>query len=213
MELIVFSITLAIVSLGYVKYKLSYWSRRGVKSFPAHPIFGNLKDVFTLKKAPGEVLRDLYESCDSSERYLGFYIFHKPVLLIRDYELIKQIMIKDFNMFVDRGFGDHKDSVGMENLLSVRHPRWKYLRSKMTPTLTGQKIKNMIPLIMERSKPLIDQIKSLEGDDGFTDLEVKDLSCKYTSDLIASLAFGVTTNSFDNKENSFYDAGKIVTSS
>lgn len=209
-ELILSLITLAIVILGYAKYKLSYWSRRGVRSLPTHPIYGNLKEVFTLKKAPGEVLREMYDNCNSNERYLGFYIFHKPVLLIRDYELIKHIMIKDFNVFADRGFGDDKDSLAMVNLLSVRHPRWKYMRSKITPSLTGQKIKTMIPLIMERNKPLIEQIESLEESDGSAELEVKDLSCKYTSDLIASLAFGVTTNSFNNQENSFYDAGTII---
>lgn len=37
-----------------------------------------------------------------SEPISGLYFFHKPVLMIRERELIKRILVKDFNYFTNR---------------------------------------------------------------------------------------------------------------
>ena len=38
----------------------------------------------------------------ASERYCGWFLFGQPVLNINDPELLRQIMVKDFNSFVER---------------------------------------------------------------------------------------------------------------
>lgn len=199
----------------YLKYKLTYWSRKGVKTPPVHFIFGNMKDTITFKKPPGVVLQEIYQAADPNDPYIGFYIFHKPGLMMRDINLIKQIMVKDFDIFSDRIFGgtNEKDSVGLVNLLSINQPKWKYLRSKMTPSLTGQKLKRMVPLMFERGDPMLKFIdKATADDDGWKHFELKTLSSKYTTDVISSLAFGITTNSFDENDVAFWEAGQKILS-
>ncbi|KAK2587190.1 hypothetical protein KPH14_002935 [Odynerus spinipes] len=197
----------------YVKYKLSYWSKRGVKTPPVHPIFGNLKDTITFKKPPGVVLQEIYQSADPDDPYIGFYILHKPALMIRDIDLIKQIMVKDFDIFSNRVFGSvhEKDSVGLVNLLSINQPKWKYLRSKMTPTLTGQKLKKMVPLMFECGDPMLKFVDRKPADkDGWKYFELKTLSSRYATDVISSLAFGITTNSFSEDDVAFWEAGQKI---
>ena len=174
-------------------------------------IFGNLTDILTLKKPSGLVLQEIYESANPEDPYIGFYIFQKPILMLRDLKLIKQIMIKDFDKFPNRRFGGNEeiDSVGLTNLLAIHEPRWKYLRSKMTPSLTGLKLKNMVPLMTNCTIPLVDFIeKAPSNKDGWKEFELKGISTRYTTDIISSVAFGVTTNSFDEKDSSFWKAGE-----
>ncbi|XP_011868123.1 PREDICTED: cytochrome P450 6k1-like [Vollenhovia emeryi] len=209
--------TALIISLSllyaYAKYRLSYWSRRGVKSPPTHVLFGNFKDCITLKKSPSDVMREIYNSVDPDEPYVGFYIFHKPMLLMRDRELIKQMMIKDFDVFPNRRFGSgsERDSVGLDSILSMKQPRWRYVRTKLTPVLTGQKLKAMIPLMLECGKFMTDFIEKLPVDEtGRSKWEVKDIGGRYSTNVLASLAFGVNINSFDEKETAFWKNGTTI---
>ena len=198
----------------YAKYRLSYWSRHGVRSFPTNLIFGNFKDTFTFQKSPGQVIQEIYEKANPNDLYVGFYIFHKPKLLLRDVNLMKQLLIKESETFPNRSFGGEQetDSVGLISLLSIRQPRWKYLRQKLTPSVTGLKLRGMVPLIKECGNPMLKFIENSKSQsDGWKVFELKDLSSRYATDVIASLAFGITTNSFDEKNVAFWEAGSLHT--
>lgn len=47
-------------------------------------------------------LLNIYNSY-KDERYIGIFFRSKPILVIRDPELIKDILIKDFSSFPQRG--------------------------------------------------------------------------------------------------------------
>lgn len=217
MDWLIYCTITLIISLSlfyiYAKYRLSYWSRRGVKSPPTHLLFGNFKDCIILKKPPHEIMREIYNSADPDDPYIGFYIFHKPMLLLRDHDLIKQIMIKDFDVFPNRRFGSgiERDAINLDSILSIKQPRWSYVRNKLTPVLTGQKLKNMMPLMMECGKFMSNFIEKLPTDEtGRSKWEVKDISSRYVTDVLASLLFGININSFDEKETAFWKNGATL---
>jgi cytochrome P450 family 6 len=217
MDYLIYSMTalIIILSLFYAnaKYRLSYWSRRGVKSPPTHLLFGNFKDCITMKKPPTKILHEIYNSADPDDPYIGFYILHKPMLLLRDHDLIKHMMIKDFDVFPNRRFGSgmERDMTGLNSILSIKQPKWRYLRTKLTPILTGQKLKNMMSLMVECGKSMLNYIEKLPTDeDGRKEWEVKDLCGRYSSDIFASLAFGISINSFDEKETAFVVNGETL---
>lgn len=144
----------------YCKYKLSYWKRCGIQQLKKpNLLFGHFKDAILFKNPSGFYLGQLYKKTELP--FIGFYIFHKPLLLVRDPEIIKQILIKDFNNFSDRNFGGsvQKDSIGMKNLFGLNNPEWKYLRSKITPTLTPLKLKQMFLLMKKTGEPMLEYIK------------------------------------------------------
>ena len=53
-----------------------------------------------LKTTIGEQLQRIYIE-HSDKPYVGIFSFDKPSLLIRDLELVKNILVKDFQSFVD----------------------------------------------------------------------------------------------------------------
>ena len=54
-----------------------------------------------LKTAIGEQLERIYNE-QSDKPYVGIFSFDKPSLLIRDVELVKNILVKDFQNSMDR---------------------------------------------------------------------------------------------------------------
>ena len=197
----------------YAKYKLNYWERRGVESLPTDLIFGNFKNAVLFKTAPGWHLGELHKAARRDAPILGFYIFHKPCILLRDPEIIKQILIRDFENFSDRHFAgsQQKDSIGMKNLFGLKNPAWKYLRSKITPTLTRGKLKQMLPLMLEIGKPMMKFLDNQNADkNGIKKVDVQELSYKYTTDLIASVALGTKMDSFYKPNAEFSKCGEFL---
>jgi len=113
----------------WMKWKHTYWQRRGIPTLPSHWFFGHFKDAILLRRPVGIILGELHQQVED-EDILGIYILHKPFLLLRNPDLIKQIMIKDFNVFPNHHFrGSTKsDNIGKWSLFTILNPDWKYLR-------------------------------------------------------------------------------------
>ncbi|XP_043282965.1 cytochrome P450 6k1-like [Venturia canescens] len=191
------------------KWKLSYWQRRGIPSLPTNLIFGNFKDSFLLKIAPGFLLGRLYSEAKEDDAFIGVYILHQPFLLLRSPDLIKKILVKDFAAFPNRFFASPRDStdlVGSRGLFSIHNPEWRYLRTKLSPTFTTGKLKSLFNLMLESSEFLNSYMKKrFDGDDNAVKkFEFKDTSTRFTTDVISSLAFGIRTNSFEDPPPEFY---------
>lgn len=93
-------ITITFIYL-YLKFKFSYWTRQGFPQHEPEIPFGNMKEFAQKIKAFGIKIWDLYLETEKS--IIGIYIFFSPSLLIRDVNLVKKILVTDFNHFIDRG--------------------------------------------------------------------------------------------------------------
>jgi len=82
------------------KQKWHFWSDLGIKTPPDNFPVGN-SPMFDKRKNVVEVSREQYDLL-KDEKYYGTYLFGRPVLIINDPEIMKQIMVKDFNHFIDR---------------------------------------------------------------------------------------------------------------
>ncbi|KAL0125650.1 hypothetical protein PUN28_004617 [Cardiocondyla obscurior] len=204
--LIIFSSLFAMFYL-WMKWKHTYWKRRGVPSLPAHWFFGHFKDAVMFRKPAGVVLRDLYKQ-NANEDIFGIYILHKPFLILKNPELIKQIMIKDFHIFPNHNFRglSNKDPLSKWNLFTIEYPEWKHLRTKMSPVFTSGKLKGLFLLMQESGEKMRDYLRDeIEGESGTVPITVKDTFYKYTTDVISSLAFGIRTNCFAKPPPEFYE--------
>lgn len=86
----------------YLKHVMSYWKNRGVPSDDPSLLLGNMDGVgqkihFTTN------LQLIYDKFKVGNKLCGFYLLQSPRLIIIDLDLIKNILIKDFNYFADRG--------------------------------------------------------------------------------------------------------------
>lgn len=212
MELINFLIISAVSVISFVyfyfKYKFSYWESKGVPFLaPTFP-YGSLKGVgkqIHLSK----ISQITYEKFKGKDKFCGLYFFVKPVALLLDIDLVKNVLIKDFNNFNDRGiYYNEEDDPLSAHLFSLNGKKWKHLRAKLTPTFTSGKMKFMFPTIVEvadRFKNcLIDVTKENEV------LEIRELLARFTTDVIGTCAFGIECNSLKDPNAEFRVMGRNV---
>ncbi|XP_011254655.1 cytochrome P450 6k1 [Camponotus floridanus] len=203
-------IVFIIVFYFYMTRKFKYWKKRGVSEIPPIPFLGSFVECIFMKKSTGQLLKEFYDEA-VGQPYVGFFVFDKPFLLIRDHKLVKNILVKDFDHFSDRYFTpDKKDRLGYANLFFVKNPVWKMLRLKMTPFFTPRKLKKMVDLIKECAKNLSDYLDLQNLEDKGKIIDVKELATKFTTDVIGSTAFGLDMNSFKDPNAEFRKHGVMM---
>ncbi|XP_073844905.1 cytochrome P450 6g1-like [Musca autumnalis] len=185
----------------YILYKIQYgyWSKYpGVPSVPGRIFSGNLFDFLRLKTNFGYHLKRVYDDPKFSDKpVVGIYGLYKPSLLIKEPEIIKRIMVKDFDSFHNR-FHDidiNYDTIGGKMMFYTTYDQWKEMRQKLSPLFTSAKLKYMYPLIQNVAKNIEEYFgKSHQAQS----IEMKNFCARYTSDIVATTLLGFKSNSLEN---------------
>ncbi|KAF0703581.1 putative cytochrome P450 6a13, partial [Aphis craccivora] len=108
-------------------------------------------------------------------RYGGLFQMRTPYLMIRDPELINDVLIKDFLSFSDRGaYSDFAVNPLSNNLLFMNNPQWRIMRNKLSPAFTPGKLKLMYGQFKECGDVLIQNInKYLKKNNN--EVEIRDI--------------------------------------
>lgn len=185
----------ALISIHfYVKHLYSYWQRCGVPySKPSFP-FGNFGKIFRQNISIGEQIDEFYRS--TTEPFIGVYGLFRPTLIVRDTNLIRNILIKDFQHFVDHGvYLDEENDPLSAHLFSLEGERWKNLRQTITPTFTSGKMRAIFSTLLECKNPLLKHMEIViaESNNAF---DIRELTACYSTNVIASVAFGIDIDCF-----------------
>jgi len=190
-------IAVTLYSLYYYLTKdYAFWSRRGVSGPPPKFPWGmKLKE----QEAVTEIDRQLYYDY-GGKRFCGFMEIHRPVLSLGDLDLIRAVTVKDFEHFTDRRQFIRSEDMRLM-LTALRGQEWKARRATMTPAFSASKLKGMHQLCLDNAANLVQYIRDETARKG--ELELKDCFGRFTMDNIASCAFGINSNSFNNPEAEF----------
>lgn len=193
----------------FVQYMFSYWKQKGVPYLmPSFP-FGNFDGVFMQKRSIGYWCKDLYEK--TTEPFVGVYSTLKPMLLVRDPDLIRTMLIKDFQHFHDRGvYHDEKVDPLSAHLFSIDGQKWRNLRVKLTPTFTSGKMKAMFSTLVDSGESLQKQVNRIANNPSNNKFEVREMTAQFATNIIASVAFGIDINCFDEPDTPFRKYGRKV---
>jgi hypothetical protein len=118
-----------------------------------------------LRTTIGEQLQKIYNE-HSDKPYVGIFSFDKPSLLVRDLELVKNILVKDFQTFTDRMFSFQEKFEPLHgNSIAVLNGQfWRHLRTKLTPVYTSRKMKMMFYLVDTSGKELAECLEKTTSD-------------------------------------------------
>ncbi|KAJ3665306.1 hypothetical protein Zmor_000807, partial [Zophobas morio] len=210
MLFIFLTIAAVIVVLIYIRIssrEFDHWKKQGVKHEKPLPLIGNMLPAIICSKSLAEIIKYFYDAFPT-QRYVGVYEFAKPVLLIRDPELIKSLTIKNFEHFVDHaGFvASGIDPIWEKGLFASQGDRWRDLRQTLSPAFTSSKMRAMFFLMDECAKQLIHFLST--ENKGAINVDLKDLFARYANDVIATTAFGIKCDSFKFKNNEVLLSGK-----
>lgn len=180
-----------------------YWEKRGFKTLPDSP--GSFKFPFQ-REAHADTIKRLYNA--TSEPFIGVYL-PGPKLLIRDTELIRSILIKDFTHFTDRAFGLDAEREPLQgHLFGMPGAEWKKLRPKLTPTFTSGKLKAMFSTLIECGSTLQKHLEKLAESNEV--LDVEEIASSNGINVIASVAFGIEVDTITDPNNEFRKCATTV---
>lgn len=192
----------------YFISRFDFWKNHGVIGPKPIPLFGNAKDVLLRKIGIGSFITELYQKYEN-ERMFGIFIGKLPNLVLRDLDLIKDVLIKDFSIFDNRGLNvlERADPFSV-NIFTINAKRWRPLRARLSPVFTSGKLKEMFPLILECAEHLEQCLEDIvkKGEP----VDFYEISERYTIDVIGSCAFGINMNALSDESSEFRKMGKSI---
>uniref|UniRef100_A0A1B6KXT5 Cytochrome P450 n=1 Tax=Graphocephala atropunctata TaxID=36148 RepID=A0A1B6KXT5_9HEMI len=204
-EFLLASLLIFWVTYLYFVKDYGYWEDKNVAYVPPKFPFGSTKKKVLAECFKGLCFDDIYKQFED-ERLVGFIHVRSPAVLIRDPELAKLVLQKDFHHFVDHySFDANPKDYLMRHLYSLKGQEWKIMRMKLSPAYTAVKVKMMFSFVKECSYLLKEAVGKCTEDNHT--LDVKDILSRFTADVIATCAFGIEINSLSNRESEFYQCG------
>lgn len=185
---ILLALALLIVCI-YAFWTSTFWRRWNIKGPCGFPLFGNMLQFCLGRKHYGEVYQDIYNAYPELT-YVGIYrVFNEPAILVRDIEMVKDVMVRNFHYFQDNVLwvNAKRDPTIRCNPFAAKGEKWKPMRSEIVPIFTPNKIKASFAHIESVCRQLENYIeKNLH-----VSLEAKNLCAKYTLNVVASAALGI----------------------
>ncbi|XP_055697208.1 probable cytochrome P450 6a21 [Phlebotomus papatasi] len=201
-------VSLLVAGYFYVRNKYRYWEERGIPYVkPTFP-FGVLKGMGG-EKHFATIIYVAYNELKGKGPFGGVHFFVRPVVIGIDLDFLKNVFIKDFQYFHDRGiYCNERDDPLSANMLALSGQKWRNLRSKLSPTFTSGKMKMMHSVIVAVAKEFQDYLEPAAQKNEV--IEIKDILSRFTTDIIGNCAFGVECNSLKNPDTEFLRIGKRV---
>ena len=103
LELLLLLGLLCLLIYRWITGSFDKWKKEGLVHDP--PSFPNgTHNILAGKKGFGDFVAEDYKKfkVEGGHKIHGWFMFGKPAISINDPELLKQIMVKDFNHFIDR---------------------------------------------------------------------------------------------------------------
>ncbi|XP_055550780.1 uncharacterized protein LOC129733180 [Wyeomyia smithii] len=203
--LLIIAISLAV---WFVRKKYSHWERLGVPYIKPRFPFGNLQAIGR-RVHSSQLMTRFYREMKGKYPFCGIYFFTNPVALALDLDFVKNVLVRDFQYFHDRGmYYNEKDDPISGHLFNIEGTKWTNLRKKLIPTFSSGKIKMMCPMIITVADRFRECIEKSVIDK--SEVEMKDLLARFTTDVIGTCAFGIDCNSLNNPDAEFLRMGKKV---
>jgi cytochrome P450 family 9 len=197
----------------YLSGNNSYWPKKGValvKPGEAASIF----ELLTKRKTIVGMDEEYYKKFKAlGVKFGGIMEFRRPIVYVIDLDLVKQILVKDFDHFVDRRKFELGNEPILRNMLTILEGQeWKDVRAVMSPTFTTGKIKRMFKHFNECGKSLHEYVKAkpeLSEGSGEYKIIVQDVVSRFAVDVIGSTAFGMQTCALKDPDSIFYKMARL----
>ncbi|XP_034032874.1 thromboxane-A synthase-like isoform X2 [Thalassophryne amazonica] len=199
-SLSIFFIFLALL-YWYSVHPFSVLSRYGIKHPKPVPFFGNL---FLFRHG---FFKPITELIKTHGRVCGYYLGRRPVIVIADPDMLRQVMVTDFSSFPNRMTIRFSTKPVSDCLLFLRNEQWKRVRSILTPSFSAAKMKQMVPLINTAIDALMNNLNVFAESGKTFDIH-KCFGC-FTMDVIASVAFATQVDSQNNPDDPFVHHAKM----
>ncbi|KAH8254913.1 hypothetical protein KR026_004529, partial [Drosophila bipectinata] len=178
----------------WLRQKYDYFRRHGIPHLPISgwsPL-GHLGQLLFLRISFGDLFQQIYADprCKKA-KVVGFFLFQTPALMIRDPELIRMVLIKHFNSFLNRyEAADAGDFMGALTLPLAKYHNWKESRQCMSQLFTSGRLREvMYPLMLRVADDLEHYLERKMGARSERVLSLGKMCQLYTTDVTGNLFY------------------------
>lgn len=147
-------------------------------------------------------------------RIYGFYSFGSNyTLILSDPALVKQIMIKDFDYFINRDKvdPDKVDRLLGKSILMLRDQKWKNMRASLSPVFTSSRLKQMFGLLQNCVTDFVSlyEEKALKSQ-GQVIVDTHEVFARVTADGIVTTALGLEGDCTRNMKSEIFKVAEAM---
>ncbi|KAK0166713.1 hypothetical protein PV327_004203 [Microctonus hyperodae] len=203
---IVTFLTILVISFVYYFFQKKFFTINGIPHEKPSRIFGNMMQPCFGTVSFVERLK-IHYSMDNVARYMGFYDFNNPIILVRSPDIAEQILVKHYTAFVDHSdsYETIHDALFRTNSYSLKYRKGSKFSRYFHELFKAPNMEaTLFPLILKRSKNLIEYIKG-HTENGKITMNSKDIFSRYINDVFSSCGFGIdNSDAINNPDDLFY---------
>lgn len=141
----------------------------------------------------------------------GFFLGDVPIVVVKDLDMIKEIINNGSSNFRDRGYLMHlyelqpilRDSIGF-----ARGDTWRESRTCMQQFFTPSKLKAVMPSLHDSQRKFLEILG--DSADGGVEVDINKLCERFTFDAISKTAFGIDTEVQKNPDNPLFQTAITI---
>lgn len=175
------------------------FSEQGIPGPKPLPFIGNLWGIWKQN-----VMQEDMKRVKKYGKVFGMFEGVQPAIYISDPEIIKQILVKDFDHFVNHPSFGTLGPIVRKMVFFLENQEWKTVRTAFTPAFTSGKIKRVSSLMLEHIENNIKKVAS-EAENG-CEIDAQKFFSQISLGIIGQSAFGIKFNDLGGEEDPFITA-------
>lgn len=183
------------------KQQQLFFERLGIPYVKPHLIFGSNHILRDRSTTPMDFISKWRKQYG---KVFGFFSGSRPSLVVSDLDMIKQILIKDFQNFSNRPKMTIKAEPVVSTVVGLRDQRWKDVRALLAPTFSMSKMKLMAGIMNEKVDELLRIVA--EHEEKGEAVEWYTTYQGLTLDVICECALAIKSNCQRDKNDSLMHA-------
>ena len=148
LEVVLLFVTVVLYGYYAILKQSDFFKNAGIRYRPNSP-FKQILYFINLVRGK-EVVYGTFAQMEkeySNDKIVGYFLFGKPIFLIFDLDVAKEVLVKSFDHFTDLPSVKTEDEIQKKFLLNLKGDDWKQMRSLMSRVFTSGKLKLMYPHI------------------------------------------------------------------
>ncbi|KAK9745093.1 Cytochrome P450 [Popillia japonica] len=170
-----------------------------------------MRKVVFLQSSLTDVYRSIYRQFPNC-KYVGIYHMDRPGILIRDPDIIEDVLVKNFSNFHDNDLEikiEH-DPIFGNNPFVLKGDMWKKKRIQHLSSVTPAKVKAMYPEIDACGDRMVSYLNKKIEKTGIFCMEALELAARYTTDTCTAVGVNLDANSFTDGVPELREAGRDI---
>ncbi|CAG2110432.1 unnamed protein product, partial [Medioppia subpectinata] len=186
------------IGQSYLRRKFTYWTRNGVpgSNYPEYEAYIGVHHDWTV------------ELVKKWGRVYGTYTGFRRSIVINEPDLLRDIMVKDFNVFPNhKNFHMGSSKLSQSLFFMPGDDDWKRVRSILSPVFTSGKLRAMLSHIGGISDGLVENLSQFEKG---KPVDMRKYIGAFAMDVISACAYGINPQSISNPDHPIVTNAKSI---